>query len=57
MNSMSTRPNQPPRTLVKLLRGDMAITHVAMTNIDARAGTRMLDRELKKGSAELMIFV
>jgi hypothetical protein len=29
----------------------MAITYVAMTSIDAR----MLDRELKKGSAELII--
>ena len=33
----------------------MAITYVAMTSIDAREDTRMLDRELKKGSAELMI--
>ena len=33
----------------------MAITYVAMTNIDAGEDTRMLDRELKKGSAELMI--
>ncbi len=35
----------------------MAITYVGMTNVDARADIRMLDRELKKGSAELMIFV
>jgi hypothetical protein len=33
----------------------MVITYVAMTSIDAREDTRMLDRELKKGSAELMI--
>jgi PadR family transcriptional regulator PadR len=33
----------------------MLITYVAMTSIDAREDTRMLDRELKKGSAELMI--
>jgi PadR family transcriptional regulator, regulatory protein PadR len=33
----------------------MLITYVAMTSIDAREETRMLDRELKKGSAELMI--
>ena len=33
----------------------MVITYVAMTNIDAGEDTRMLDRELKKGSAELMI--
>ena len=33
----------------------MVITYVAMTSIDLREDTRMLDRELKKGSAELMI--
>jgi PadR family transcriptional regulator len=34
----------------------LAITYVAMTTIEApREDTRMLDRELKKGSAELMI--
>ncbi len=33
----------------------MLITYVAMTSIDVREDTRMLDRELKKGSAELMI--
>ena len=39
------------KSLVRGLPIDMSIAYVAMTSID----TRMLDRELKKGSAELII--
>src|SRR5262245_53645962 len=44
-------PADYPTQQIRRLLSPMAITYVAMTSID----TRMLDRELKKGSAELII--
>src|SRR5262245_46616932 len=50
LSSIDVGPIIPCQPKGRRLR-HMAITYVAMTSIDAR----MLDRELKKGSAELII--